>query len=224
MKTMKTKRFFAVLLAGVLLMLTWTGCTSSGSASALRTGPADGLTWGMTYDDVVKKLDKAGIPEADVLQESSDSTCKMMRLEPAELSKLGITKIYGLPVEEKGGGLHLRFAIDRSGTARLTSAVVSVRADAEALQTGLNAASAEALYAERGAEGTIWLGVPAKETVSEKALAKLSEEQKAAYDKLPEEERYTIYPYMYAVADAVDGAYRVSMWADYYVYMTYGNY
>lgn len=212
------------LLAGVLLLLTCTGCAAFGSVSALRTGPADGLTWGVTYEDVVKKLDKAGIPEADVLQESNDSTCKMMRLEPAELSKLGITKIYDLPVEEKGGGLHLRFAIDRSGTARLTSAVASVRADAEALKTGLNAASAEALYAERGVEGTVWLGAPAKETVSEKALAKLSAEQKAAYDKLPAEERFTIYPYMLAVADAVDGAYRISMTADYYVYMTYGNY
>lgn len=216
-----TKRLVPLLLC-LVLFLSLMAC-QNGKTSSFHDGPVPGFTWGMTWEEVVDKITDAGLFEKDVTLETSSETYKLMQLTSAQAKELGIDNVFNMPLSDKSVGIELQFDLDRSSTPRLTYARFRVAtSDENVLKKNMEAASVASINSNENLEDIIWLSASDKEKISQNEINNLNETQKAAYEAAVQaNEQSLLYPYAY-----ITKGNGTTIWltANFYVYLTYGNY
>ena len=124
------KKLISLVLC-VLLVFSLAACQSETSPTAVEP-PIDGLTWGMTAEEVKAALVKKGLTESEIVFHESDGVGhSQMQLSAKQCKTLKIDPIPGCPLSDSVVPVILFFLEDKDGDQHLAYAYAEVTAEKE---------------------------------------------------------------------------------------------
>lgn len=122
------KKLLSIVLC-VLLVIGLIAC--QGAQQLAVTPPVSGLTWGMTFTEVVAELSEAGLPEEDLKLSTGDEKYLQLLLSEENCKTLNMEDFVGCSFYDSSGSIALHFVYDTLGEAYLDCAYVSVQMNTE---------------------------------------------------------------------------------------------